>query len=236
MLRRASDRLRPGATRAPLRRRSRAGLLLLLAAVLLLAVAAGCYNKTTGRTEVGGKINFKLPAFPETGSNAIQIYTEMHYQPSYRAQEGPRILPPPDSVPVTGRELRYTTIEQYRALEIPDAPASSYDQGEAQRIFDINCQVCHGQSLTGDGPILGFWPKDEQGKFKGATPADLTDDPTRTALDGELFGFISRGGRQGLSLWLAGRESTSAMPEFALLLSEDERWALVQYLRSRIGR
>ena len=41
------------------------------------------------------------------------------------------------------------------------------------------------------------------------------------------------GGRQGLSARLRDRDSTSPMPEFRLLLTEDERWALVRYLRSR---
>ena len=43
----------------------------------------------------------------------------MHYQPSYRVQEGPRILPPEGSVPVTGREITYGSLEEYEELSVP---------------------------------------------------------------------------------------------------------------------
>ena len=71
---------------------------------------------------------------------------------------------------------------------------------------------------------------------RGPFPADLMADVTKSSTDGELFGFISGGGRQGLSARLRGRDSTSPMPEFQKLLTEQERWELVKFLRSRIGR
>ncbi len=207
-------------------RRKRAAslrLLALLVALALAVVAVGCYNNNTGDANIGGKIKLKLPAFPETGSNAVQIFTEMHYQPSYRTQEGPRLLPPDGSVPVTGREVVYASLEEYQQLAMP---AASYDAAHAQRLFTVNCAVCHGEGMKGDGPILKFMTR-------GPFPADLTSAAARASTDGELYGFISGGGRQGLAARLRGRESSSPMPEFRLLLTESERWALVRYLRSQ---
>ena len=198
---------------------------LLLAFVVFISMATACYDSNTGRTEVGGAISFTLPAFPETGGNAVEVFTEMHYQPSYRSQEGPRLQPPPDSVPITGRELRYTTLEEYTALAVPERFAQSYDPAGARELYETNCQVCHGPALKGDGPIVRFMKK-------GPLPADLTLEETLSSTDGELFGFITLGGRQGLSLRLRGLESVSPMPEFGRLLAEDERWALVQFLRN----
>lgn len=196
---------------------------------LLALAAVGCYNNNTGETTIGDSINFTLPAFPETGSNAVQVFTEMHYQPSFRVQEGPRLLPPIDSVPVTGREIRYTTADEYSALTIPDRAAQSYDQARAQNLYDINCLVCHGSGLTGDGPIRPFMDR-------GPFPANLTLPLTKGSTDGDLFGFISKGGRQGLTTALLGRDSPSPMPEFMRLLNEQERWWLVEFLRGKIGR
>jgi mono/diheme cytochrome c family protein len=201
---------------------------MLLGLVVMLGTGAACYDSATGEVNIGDAIRIEAPAITQTGSTPIQIYTEMHYQPSYRVQEGPRLLPPPESVPVTGRERRYGTLAEYRELSIPDHLAGSYSPAVAQRLFEVNCVVCHGASLKGDGPIREFM---ERGPF----PADLTSEATRNATDGDLFGFISGGGRQGLALTLLGRQSASPMPEFSLLLSEEERWALVQYLRSRTG-
>ncbi len=207
---------------APQRLFRQARALLGLSVVLWVSVA--CYDSEVGRASLGSAIWFEAPAITETGPTPIEVFTEMHYQQSFRIQEGPRILPPPDSVPVTGRELRYSTMEEYEALTVPEgiSPADGVD------LYSINCVVCHGTSLKGDGLIVPFIDA-------GPLPADLTSEATRNATEGALFGFISGGGRQGLALRLSGRESTSPMPEFRKLLSERERWALVQYLRSQNG-
>ena len=199
------------------------------AALLVAALAVAglaCVNLRTGEAEVYGIAKFKLPAFPKTGSHAVLIFSEMHYQPSYRAQEGPRLLPPPESVPVTGKELVYTA-EEYKALQAPDTAASAYrsDPAKAEDLYRVNCMVCHGCGLRGEGLIVSFMTK-------GPFPADLLNEITVKSTDGELFSFISAGGRQGLAATSRGLESSSPMPEFRLLLTEDERWMLVQYLRA----
>ncbi len=203
----------------------RGRLVWLALAIAAMVVTVGCYNNNTGRTEVGPSVNFKLPAFPETGGNAIQVFTEMHYQPSYRVQEGPRILPPEGSVPVTGREIRYTSLEEYAELSVPPDMKAAYSHDTASKLYQTNCQVCHGPSQQGDGPIVGFITR-------GPLPANLTLELTQDSTDGELFAFVTGGGRQGLAAILRGRASASPMPEFGKLLTEEERWTLVQYLRS----
>ena len=198
-------------------------------AMLLLLLAVGCYNSKTGATNIGGAINFTLPVFTETGGNVLEIFTEMHFQPSYREGEIPRLLPPEGSVPITGAEVVPATVDGYSGLQVPSRAAQNYDPTNAQRLYTVNCQVCHGVSLQGDGPIRPFMTR-------GPFPADLTATVTVQATDGELFGFISGGGRQGLSAISRGRASGSPMPPFNRLLTEEDRWALVLYLRSRIGR
>ena len=206
-----------------------------LVSAALLATA--CYDNNTGRVDVGGSINFELPAFPETGSHAVEMWTEMHYQPSYRMQEGPRILPPKGSVPISGAEIYPTSLDDFQALSMPDKFAANYDDASAWHIYQVNCLVCHGEGLDGKGPITTLIGADDSLAYdRGPFPADLRAGPTRSSTNGELFGFISGGGRQGLAVRLRGRDSTSPMPEFGKMLSEEERWALVQFLRSRIGQ
>ena len=197
--------------------------LILVISLMALILVMGCYNPKTGAANIGGAINFTLPAFPETGSNRVQVFTEMHYQPSFRTQDVPRLLPPDGSVPVTGAEVVYTSMDEYEILV-----RTSSDVVAGQRLYQVNCQVCHGQNLDGKGPIVPYMTR-------GALPANLHDPVTKNSTDGELYGFISCGGRQGCALLLAGRESQSPMPEFRRLLSEEERWALVAYLRGQIG-
>ena len=85
-------------------RASSIGIALLVTALAMFALV-GCYNNNTGETNIGDSIRFKLPAFPETGSNKVQVFTEMHYQPSYRSQEGPRLDVPDSAVPISGKEV-----------------------------------------------------------------------------------------------------------------------------------
>lgn len=221
-----------------------AGRAALITLVALLTVAAlGCYNTRTGRVDVGGSINFKLPAFTQTGSHAVQIFTEMHYQPSYRVQEGPRILPPPDSVPVTGREIEYDTAEAYQALQIPDAIAESPNTlTRARETYDVNCLVCHGSNLRGedgDATILPYLANASGARPRNLVDVKLSDDGEQiigaasdATTDGEIYAWITYGGQAGFASALRDRPTTSWMPQFINLLSEEERWELVALIRS----
>ena len=224
-----------------------ARMALMLVAALLVLASLGCYNIRTGRVDVGGSINFKLPAFTQTGPHAVDIFTEMHFQPSYRTQEGPRILPPPDSVPITGREIEYKSVEEYQAMGIPSGIAS--DGGtlsRARHTYETNCIVCHGSNLRGedgDARILpylanatGAKPRNlvnvklnsEGGQIIGAASDDTTD--------GEIYAWITYGGQAGFASALRDRPTTSWMPQFGRLLSEEERWELVMLIRAEQAR
>ena len=82
--------------------------------------AAACYNAKTGDTEVYGVARFKLPVVPETGSHRVMVFSEMHYQPKFDSQDVPRLLPAPDSVPVTGREPQYESLDEYKEAAMPE--------------------------------------------------------------------------------------------------------------------
>ena len=94
----------------------------------------------------------------------------------------------------------------------------------AAELYNVNCQVCHGVGLAGDGLVVPYMTR-------GVVPANLNSDATQNSTDGELFAFIGEGGRQGYALIEAGQPSNSPMPAFKYLLSEEDRWALVKYLR-----
>tara|TARA_Y100000588_G_scaffold125083_1_gene137001 strand:- start:624 stop:1307 length:684 start_codon:yes stop_codon:yes gene_type:complete len=205
-----------------------------LTIIVLLGISiVGCGNIRTGDAEIYGVAKFKMPAFTQTGSNKVQVFSEMHYQPSYKSQEGPRLLSHPESVPVTGREIVYYSLSEYQDLVMPEL---SYDATKIQELYDINCLVCHGGNLRGDSqndpsikaPILDYMSR-------GPYPADLLGDATIDSKDGEIFAFISNGGRQGYAAIERGRTSSSPMPEFRFLLTENERWALVRYIREAQG-
>ena len=224
-----------------------ARMALTLVATLLVLASLGCYNTRTGRVDVGGSINFKLPAFTQTGPHAVDIFTEMHFQPSYRTQEGPRILPPPDSVPITGREIEYKSVEEYQALAIPSHIAS--DPGtlsRARETYDTNCLVCHGSNLRGedgDARILPYLATATGAKPRNLVNVKLNSDGEQIigaasdgTTDGEIYAWIAYGGQAGFASALRDRPTTSWMPQFINLLSEEERWELVALIRAEQNR
>ena len=76
------------------------------------------------------------------GSYPLDIFYEMHYQPSYKAHEPPRLSVPESAV----------------AWFPPPTPTSFANDGE--HIFQVNCSMCHGPTGKGDGPVLNKMMKE----------------------------------------------------------------------------
>ncbi|MDP6875748.1 MAG: c-type cytochrome [Alphaproteobacteria bacterium] len=87
---------------------------------------------------------------------------------------------------------------------------------EGRALYAMNCRACHGDSVAGDGPMAdGF-------KLR---PIDFTDNGTiETIVEGYTFWRVTNGG-PGLPT-----EATpwdSAMPEWKLSLTEEQRWQII---------
>ena len=131
-----------------------------------------------------------------SGSYPVDIFYEQHYQQSYKSHEPPRLSG------VAGAVAFY-----------PPPPNTTDDS--AAHLFEINCQMCHGASAKGDGPVLNLLIN-EYGYEVSITP-DLT---TR---DADYIENILRS-------TVRHRGPNSVMPPFGKLLSEDDRWAIARYI------
>ena len=76
-------------------------------------------------------------------------------------------------------------------------------------LYTANCADCHGPAGRGDGKVAHDLMKE---------PADLTDGDSLASSDSGLFRDISRGHRP--------------MPSFEKMLSADERWHIVNFVRT----
>ncbi len=134
----------------------------------------------------------------------IEWISFMEIQPSYRPMEDP--LPvPARSIPIEGP----VTI----AGMLPENPMPG-DEASITRganLFEIHCQMCHGQTGEGTGPIAAFLIK-----FK---PANLTSPVVQSKSDGSIFLTITNG--------LEGR-----MPPLNENLTVSERWDVVNFVRT----
>jgi putative copper export protein/mono/diheme cytochrome c family protein len=85
----------------------------------------------------------------------------------------------------------------------------------ASALFPAECASCHGAEGRGDGPLAASLPE---------PPADLTAEHLFGHTDGELFWWLGHG--------IEAPEGGMAMPGFADHLSEDQIWALIDYIKA----
>jgi mono/diheme cytochrome c family protein len=128
----------------------------------------------------------------------------MEIQPSYRQMENP--LPVPErSIPIEGP----VAIPGMPAPENP-VPADEASVARGAELFRLNCQMCHGQTAEGNGPVAPFLAN---------KPANLTSPVVRSKSDGSIFLTITNG--------VEGK-----MPPLNENLLVHERWDVVNYMRT----
>ncbi|HEY6502697.1 MAG TPA: cytochrome c [Chitinophagaceae bacterium] len=100
------------------------------------------------------------------------------------------------------------------SIKNPLDPAS-IDMKEAQRLYLVNCGICHGAKLDGNGPLY----KGGDGPYP-AKPATLVGDAKYEAMaEGTMFHSVTYG--------------LNAMGSYASQLSTTQRWMVVAYIKSK---
>lgn len=87
-------------------------------------------------------------------------------------------------------------------------PTSLETLARGKKLYEIYCLVCHGVSGQGDGRV---------GAKFGLPIPPLTDPAVVERPDGYLYGTIREGG--------------FIMPKYAEVMTQDERWTVVRYVR-----
>ncbi len=86
---------------------------------------------------------------------------------------------------------------------------------EAARLYLVNCGICHGEKLDGNGPL---W-KDGSGPFP-AKPATLVGDAKYSAMaEGTMFHSITYG--------------KNTMGSYASQLNTEQRWMVIHYIKEK---
>jgi mono/diheme cytochrome c family protein len=88
---------------------------------------------------------------------------------------------------------------------------------EAARLYQVNCAICHGDKLDGNGPLY----KDGTGPYQAA-PRNFIGDPLmKTLPDGQYFHAITYG--------------KNLMGSYAAQLNTEQRWMVIHYIREKQG-
>ncbi|MHA2428383.1 MAG: c-type cytochrome [Candidatus Hermodarchaeia archaeon] len=113
---------------------------------------------------------------------------------------------PPEEHEEGGHEVPHEAEEVPNPIEASD---ESIDIGA--ELYANSCALCHGETGEGDGPGASGL---------AVPPADLHEDHVQGLTDGALFYIISHSAPD------------SPMPAWEDVLTEDERWHLVNFLRT----
>ena len=98
-----------------------------------------------------------------------------------------------------------------RAITSPVTSMDSVQTAEAERLYLVNCGICHGTKLDGNGPLY----KDGTGPFPAA-PKNLM---TLNMPEGQMFYSIAYG--------------KNLMGSYASQLSRKQRWMVISYIKSK---
>lgn len=95
-------------------------------------------------------------------------------------------------------------------------PALNREQmTEAERLYLVNCGICHGSKLDGNGPLY----KDGSGPFP-SKPATLVGDAKYDAMpDGQMFYSVTFG--------------KNAMGSYASQITDKQRWMIIHYIKAQ---
>lgn len=92
--------------------------------------------------------------------------------------------------------------------------ASTIDLKEAERLYLVNCGICHGTKLDGNGPLY----KDGNGPFSAA-PKNLVGDDLKKMTEGTMFHSVTYGKGQ--------------MGSYASQLSTKQRWMVIAFIKAK---
>ena len=173
-----------------------------------IAVLAGCSD--TRRN--AGRAYMPDMAY----SRAVETYSST----DYLEQEGINYHSKPvEGTIARGDEFAYTLkndeagYAQSASVKSP-LDATKIDMKEAERLYLVNCGICHGAKLDGNGPL---WNGGD-GPYPAAPKNFLADD-MKAMTEGTMFHSVTYG--------------KNLMGSYASQLNPKQRWEVIAYIKSK---
>ncbi len=186
----------------------------LLAITAIVVIASGC-----GSNSKPGSVYMPDMAYSRT-YEAYDLLDSTKFTGDLNNKGGKFIYFNAQSVAGTikrGDEFPYTLpndtagYQQSASVTNPIASMTASEMSEAQRLYNINCGVCHGDKGKANGPMSG--------KVGGIV--DLTLPLYVTMADGTMFHSVTYG--------------KNNMGSYASQLSRKQRWQVIKYVRTLQG-
>ncbi|MEX6689044.1 cytochrome c [Danxiaibacter flavus] len=121
-------------------------------------------------------------------------------------------LPFPLAKDAAGDTTNYVASRQ---IANPEAALTPTELKETERLYLVNCGICHGAKLDGNGPLY----KDGKGPYP-AKPRNLVDDAVAVNMpDGQMFYVMTYG--------------KNLMGSYASQLTRKQRWQIAHYIKGK---
>ena len=184
-----------------------------LAALLIAAIGCSDVKRTPGKVYMPDMAN----------SRAYETYSVNPVFADGRTSQGPvaGTVKRGEEYPVhIEMDKAGDTVNYFASRSLPN-PFDSLDaeqMKETERLYLINCGICHGAKLDGNGPL---W-KDGDGPYP-AKPASLVGDAKYESMPaGQMFYSITFG--------------KNLMGSYASQLTAKQRWQVITYIKSKQGK
>jgi mono/diheme cytochrome c family protein len=193
-------------------------ILSLLAATILVVVSCSDVKRTPGRVYM-----------PDMAySRAYETYSVTPEQKAALLKKGIHF----SNIPVEGTVKRgelfpfaiakdkdgdSTNYVASKAVKNPLPVLDTLHMAEAERLYLVNCGICHGSKLDGNGPLY----KGGDGPYP-AKPANLSGDAKYHVMpEGQMFYSVTYG--------------KNKMGSYASQLDSRQRWMVIDYIKSKQG-
>ena len=184
-----------------------------LAALLIAAIGCSDVKRTPGKVYMPDMAN----------SRAYETYSANPVFADGRTSQGPvaGTVKRGEEYPVHIEMDKMGDTANYyasRALPNPFDSLGADQMKETERLYLINCGICHGAKLDGNGPL---W-KDGDGPFPAKPAALVGDAKYETMPAGQMFYSITYG--------------KNLMGSYASQLTAKQRWQVITYIKSKQGK
>lgn len=130
-------------------------------------------------------------------------------RPSTFFKDGHGMQLPVEGTVARGHMLLGVASQEEAAILVNPLPRNRQILDLGRKVFNIRCSVCHGATGNGISTLTAAY---------GAKPANLISQQFRDYPDGKIYWAIVKG--------------KNNMPSYAADCSEDERWAVIHYVRA----
>jgi mono/diheme cytochrome c family protein len=122
------------------------------------------------------------------------------------------LYPFPFTKDAQGDSTNYVASKQFKS-QIP-AP-DSLQMIEAERLFLVNCAICHGPKLDGNGPLY----RGGDGPYPAAPANFIGKDQYKIMPEGQMYYSVTYG--------------KNKMGSYASQLSSKQRWMVIDYIKAK---